>query len=74
MAIIAGFMVPHPPLIIPEVGRGNEHVVDRTIRSYERVGREILALRPETIIITSRQSILYTPYFHVTPGMSAFRV
>ena len=71
MAIIAGFMVPHPPLIIPEVGRGNEHVVDRTIRSYERVGREILALRPETIIITSPHSILYSDYFHVSPGRSA---
>ena len=24
MAIIAGIMVPHPPLIIPDVGRGQQ--------------------------------------------------
>ena len=71
MSIIAGFMVPHPPLIIPDVGRGNEHVVDRTIRSYERVGREILSLHPETIIITSPHSILYRDYFHMSPGRKA---
>ena len=71
MSIIAGFMVPHPPLIIPDVGRGNEHVVDKTIRSYERVGREILALLPETIIITSPHSILYRDYFHLSPGRRA---
>ena len=71
MSIIAGFMVPHPPLIIPDVGRGNEHVVDKTIRSYERVGREIFALRPKTIIITSPHSILYRDYFHISPGRGA---
>ena len=71
MAMIAGFMVPHPPLIIPDVGRGNEHIVDKTIKSYERVGREILSLHPETIIITSPHSILYGDYFHVSPGRSA---
>lgn len=71
MPMIAGFMVPHPPLIIPDVGRGNEHVVDKTIKSYERVGREILSLHPETIIITSPHSILYGDYFHVSPGRSA---
>ena len=71
MSIIAGFMVPHPPLIIPDVGRGNEHVVDKTIRSYERAGREILSLRPETIIITSPHSILYRDYFHISPGRGA---
>ena len=24
MSIVAGFMVPHPPLIVPDIGRGGE--------------------------------------------------
>jgi hypothetical protein len=31
-------MVPHPPMIIPAVGRGSEKQVQETIDAYERVG------------------------------------
>ena len=51
MSIIGTFMVPHPPLIIPEVGKGSEHQVDKTIFSYQEVAKEIAKLNPETIII-----------------------
>ena len=52
MAIVGAFMVPHPPLIIPEVGKGSEHQVYKTISSYQKVAKEIAALKPETIIIS----------------------
>ena len=41
MSIIAGFMVPHPPMIVPAVGRGSEAEVEETTRAYERVADEI---------------------------------
>ena len=28
MSVIAGFMVPHPPLIVPKIGRGGEAVIE----------------------------------------------
>ncbi len=34
MGITAGIMVPHPPLIIPEVGRGEERTIIKTIEQY----------------------------------------
>ena len=71
MAILAGFMVPHPPMIVPAVGRGSEAQVEETTRAYERVADEIAALRPETIVITSPHSIMYADYFHVSPGVRA---
>ena len=64
-------MVPHPPLIVPSVGRGGEKQVEKTIRSYEKVAEEIAALAPETIVITSPHSVLYADYFHVSPGKTA---
>ena len=71
MGIIAGFMVPHPPMIVPEIGRGSEAQVAETTAAYERVADEIAALAPETIIITSPHSIMYADYFHISPGRSA---
>ena len=71
MSIIAAFMVPHPPMIIPAVGKGQEKQVETTIRAYEKVADDIAALKPETIIISSPHSIMYSDYFHISPGKSA---
>lgn len=71
MAVIAGFMVPHPPMIVPEVGRGSEAQIEETINAYEKVADEIAALKPETIIITSPHVIMYSDYFHISPGKGA---
>ena len=71
MGIIAGFMVPHPPMIVPDIGRGSEAQVADTAAAYERVADEIASLAPETIIITSPHSIMYADYFHISPGKSA---
>ncbi len=71
MPILAGFMVPHPPMIIPAVGRGSEEQVRETIDAYEQAAREIADLKPDTIIITSPHSVLYADYFHISPGRKA---
>lgn len=71
MSVLAAFMVPHPPMVVPDVGRGSEEQVRETITAYERVADEIAALSPETIIITSPHSIMYADYFHISPGHRA---
>lgn len=71
MSVLAAFMVPHPPMIIPEVGRGSEEQIRETIRAYEQVADEIAALKPDTLLITSPHSILYADYFHISPGSGA---
>ena len=71
MSILAAYMVPHPPMIVPEVGRGSEQQIAATTRSYEKAAKEIASLRPDTIIITSPHSVMYADYFHISPGKSA---
>ena len=71
MAILAAFMVPHPPMIVPAVGRGSEQQIQKTIDAYEQVADEIAALAPETIIITSPHAVMYADYFHISPGRGA---
>lgn len=71
MSVLAGFMVPHPPMIVPEIGRGGEAQIEETINAYKQVAEEIAALKPETIIITSPHSVMYADYFHISPGRKA---
>ena len=66
--IVAGFMVPHPPMIVPDVGRGSEEKVRKTIESYEAVAKRIAEIKPDTIIITSPHATMYSNYFHISPG------
>ena len=79
MSILAGYAVPHPPLIIPSVGRGEERGIQTTIDAYREIARRIVALQPETIVISSPHAPLYRDGFHVTTdevlngSMEAFR-
>lgn len=71
MAILAAFMVPHPPLIIPAVGKGGEKQIASTTAAYRQVADEIAALKPETIIITSPHAVMYSDYFQISSGRGA---
>ncbi len=71
MAVLAAFMVPHPPMIVPAVGRGSEAQIAETTKAYEQAAAEAAALKPETIIVISPHSVMYADYFHVSPGAGA---
>ena len=71
MGISAGFMVPHPPLIVPDVGGGMENKIQKTIDAYHRVAEDIGRLQPETIVLLSPHQTMYADYFHISPGQGA---
>ncbi len=71
MSVIAAYMVPHPPMIVPDVGRGSERQVNATRAAYVRVAEEIAALKPETVIVSSPHAAMYADYFHISPGREA---
>ena len=71
MSVIAAYMVPHPPMIVPEVGRGSERQVEATRAAYIRVAEDIAAMEPETVIISSPHATMYADYFHISPGREA---
>ncbi len=71
MPLLGAFIVPHPPLIIPEIGKGDEEKVNKTIESYHEIARRIGELQPDTIILTTPHSIMYSDYFHISPGEGA---
>ena len=71
MSIVGACMVPHPPIILPEVGRGEEKKIAATYRAYERAAEFVAETKPETIIVTSPHVILYSDWFHISPGKRA---
>jgi AmmeMemoRadiSam system protein B len=71
MAIVGAIMVPHPPLIIPQVGRGGEQQIFKTTRAYEEAAAWLMNAAPETLVIISPHSAMYGDYLHVSPGNSA---
>ncbi|MDR0784764.1 MAG: AmmeMemoRadiSam system protein A [Treponema sp.] len=63
------FLVPHPPLIVPGVGKGDE--IPDTRNAYRHIAEEVKREKPETVIIISPHSVCYMDYFHISPGISA---
>ena len=64
-------MVPHPPLIIPEVGRGQEKGIQATIDAYHEAARRLAAWKPDTVAVLSPHTVMYADYFHISPGTEA---
>lgn len=71
MGIQAAFMLPHPPLIVPEIGRGEEIKIQKTTDAYQRCAQCIASLQPETILVISPHQTMYADYFHISPGEAA---
>ena len=71
MAVAGGIMVPHPPLIVPEIGQGEERRVQETTDAYREAARTLAAWRPDTVVILSPHTVMYADYFHISPGDGA---
>ncbi len=48
---LSKYLLPHPPIIVPSVGRGEEAKALETVQSMERVGLEIKENKPEVLVI-----------------------
>ena len=64
-------MVPHPPLIVPEIGHGEERKIQATIDAYHRAAQKIAKWKPDTVVVISPHSVMYADYFHISPGNGA---
>jgi len=51
MPILAGCLMPHPPIMVPEVGRDEVLKVSKTLDAARRIGKEVQTLSPETVIL-----------------------
>ena len=64
--IISSYIFPHPPLIIPEVGKGAESGASRTVEAVRRAAEDIKADRPSTIIVTTPHGPVFQDYIYIS--------
>ena len=68
MPLLQTFIVPHPPIILPEIGRGEERKIQATINAFEKIARRIKELKPDTIILSSPHASYYANRFQIAGG------
>lgn len=70
--LTGAIMVPHPPIALHEVGRGEERKIQDILDAYDKAARFAAAHHPDTLIITSPHTVMYRDYFNVSGGSSAY--
>lgn len=57
--ILSGYLMPHPPIIVEEIGRGEEQRARETLEGCKTIAKDIRDKRPTTIIIISPHGPLF---------------
>lgn len=58
--ILSGYLMPHPPIIVEEIGRGQERKAIKTIEGCRTVAKDIKGKRPTTIIVVTPHGPLFS--------------
>lgn len=53
MGLVYSVFVPHPPILVQEIGRGEERKCQATLDAYQEISRRLVQAEIETVIIVS---------------------
>lgn len=53
------YLMPHPPIVVPEVGKGREEEVINTLNAFKEAGKRVADLGTETIIIITPHGTVF---------------
>lgn len=70
--IVKAVMVPHPPIALHEVGRGEESKIQDTLDAFHKAAKEIAETKPETVIVLSPHAVMYRDWFQISSGNNAY--
>lgn len=68
MPIVGTLILPHPPILIPSIGKGEEHHAAATENAYLKAAELVQSLAPDTIVICSPHAESYSDYFQIADG------
>ncbi len=71
MPVLAAVLVPHPPLIVPAVGKGKEKAFGQTASAFREAMAFLARFRPETVVVVTPYKMAYSDCFHLSPGRGA---
>jgi aromatic ring-opening dioxygenase LigB subunit len=63
--ILFSAIVPHPPVIIPEIGQEKANQVKKTIHAMEKLSEQLNEVDPETIVFFTPHALTYADRFNI---------
>ena len=51
--IVYGCITPHPPIMVPQIGKGREAEVSNSIEAMGRIGEDLAKAQPDTVCVVS---------------------
>jgi AmmeMemoRadiSam system protein A len=70
--IIGAYVSPHPPIVIPEVGKGGEKDAQKTIDAIIKAAQSIKVDNPDTIIIATPHGPVFQDYIYISTSKKLF--
>lgn len=71
MPMLGAILTPHPPVLLPEVGRGREREIGATDQAMRAAAGAVARWNPDVLIVASPHTVMYRDYFHIAPGEGA---
>lgn len=72
MSVRSAIVVPHPPMIIPMIGHGDERKIETTLESYRLAAKYIKETSPDIVVILTASDDKVRDFFQIYPGSEAF--
>jgi MEMO1 family protein len=64
--IISSYIFPHPPIIIPEIGKGEEKNAINTVDAVYKAAEAIKKDKPTTIVLTTPHGPVFQDYIYIS--------
>lgn len=65
MSLVYSAIVPHPPILIPSIGKENLNKLEETSRAFERIRKELIKNEVDTIFIISPHGMVQPKAFTI---------
>jgi len=65
MPLVFAAIAPHPPVLIPEIGKDNLKKIKKTEAAMRKLEQELYAAKPESILIISPHGEIYDDAFNI---------
>jgi AmmeMemoRadiSam system protein A/AmmeMemoRadiSam system protein B len=72
MSVLNAIMVPHPPIILERIGKGEEKKIADIDEAYKKAADLIIESKPDTVVIISPHAPSYYDYMQISDGTYAY--
>lgn len=63
MPLVSASILPHSPILIPEIGKANHSLLTQTDEAYAKIAEKLKQIQPDTIVIISPHGLVQEEYF-----------